>query len=172
MNLDRKAVFSNLFAMDVIVHSLSDENLMEGWLASRVPDGCDSIQSIEEHYSYMTDEELAEEYENTAKHFAQLVKSATKDGYAKWTSVGWNAPQKNPVITTEPRFKNGQIVHLRNTRFWKVGKDTYKVEPSMNFIIVDTRKNIFDFKRTVYDIQNENIGTIAVDECEIARTVQ
>ena len=172
MNLDRDAIFKNLFAMDTIVHSLSDENLMEGWLSSYVPDGCDSIEDIEEHYSYMTDEELAEEYENAAKYFAQLVKSATKDGYAKWTSVGWKSPQeKSAVITTEPRFKTGQQVCLRQTRFWNVGKKTYEIGPDIRFIIVDTRENIFDSKKTVYDIQNENIGTIAVEESEIAKAL-
>jgi hypothetical protein len=40
----------------------------------------------------------------------------------------------------------------------------------MNFIVVDTRENIFDSKKTVYDIQNENIGTISVDEEEIAKS--
>ena len=170
MSLDRNAIFKNLFAMDTIVHSLSDEDLMEGWLANHVPDGCDSIKDIEEHYSYMTDEELAEEYENTAKYFARIVKEATKDGYDKWTSVGWIQPQKSPVITTEPRFKAGQKVHLKQIRFWNVGKHTYEVKPDMNFIIVDTRENIFDSKKTVYDIMNENIGTISVDEDEIAKS--
>jgi len=170
MNLDRDAIFKNLFAMDTIVHSLSDEDLMEGWFANHVPDGCDSIKDIEEYYSYMTDEELAEEYENTAKYFAKLVKSATKDGYDKWTSVGWIQPQKSTVITTEPRFKAGQKVHLKQIRFWNVGKNTYEVKPDMNFIIVETRKNIFDSKKTVYDIMNENIGTISVDEDEIVKS--
>ena len=170
MSLDRNAIFKNLFAMDTIVHSLSDGDLMEGWFTNHVPDGCDSIQDIEEHYSYMTDEELAEEYENTAKYFARLVKEATKDGYDKWTSVGWIQPQKSPVITTEPRFKAGQKVHLKQIRFWNVGKHTYEVKPDMNFIVVDTRENIFDSKKTVYDIQNENIGTISVDEDEIAKS--
>lgn len=171
MNFDRDAIFKNLFAMDTIVHSLSDEDLVEGWLANHIPDGCNSVQDVEDNYSYMTDEELAEEYENTAKYFAQLVKSATKDGYAKWTSVGWKSPQeKSAVITTEPRFKVGQKVCLRQTRFWNVGKKTYEIGPDIKFIVLETRENIFDSKKTVYDIMNENIGTISVDEDEIAKS--
>lgn len=173
MSLDRNAIFKNLFAMDTIVHSLSDENLVEGWLANYVPDGCESIEDIKEHYFYMTDEELSDEYEITAKYFACLVKEATKYGYDKWTSVGWIQPQNNLATDTEPKFepkfKLGQYVHLTQTRFWNVGKHTYEVKPDMKFIVVDMRENIFDSKKTVYDIQNENIGTISVDETEIEK---
>lgn len=170
MNINRKAIFENLFAMDTIVHSLSDEDLIENWLANHVPDGCDTLQDIEDNYSYMTDEELAEEYENTAKCFAKLVKIATSDGYAKWTSpvCGGQPQTRTETVATEPKFKVGQQVCLRQTKYWNVGKNTFKIDPDVKFIVLEVRENIFDSKKSVYDIRNETIGTITVDEHDIA----
>lgn len=65
------------------------------------------------------------------------------------------------------KFKIGQIVHFRHRKFWNIGKRTQEIPADVKFIVIDSRENIFDSKKTVYDIVNESIGTLSVDEWDI-----
>lgn len=67
----------------------------------------------------------------------------------------------------KPKFKIGQIVHFRHKTFWNVGKKTHEIPSDMKFIVIDSRKHIFEPDKTVYDVQNENIGTLSVDEWDM-----
>ena len=72
-------------------------------------------------------------------------------------------------MKNKSKYVAGQLVHFRNRKFVNIGKlVTVDVTPNIVFIVTETRENIFHPDLTVYTIVNERIGTIAVDECEIA----
>ena len=71
-------------------------------------------------------------------------------------------------MKNKSKYVAGQLVHFRNRKFVNVGKDTVDVTPDIMFIVTETRENIFHPDLSVYTIVNERIGTITIDECEIA----
>ena len=87
-NFDRERALINIYSMNNIIRSLSDEELMESWLMNGVPDGSETLDDIKDVYGLYDDNELMYEYEELTHLFARIVKSAVKDGYDMWTFIG------------------------------------------------------------------------------------
>ena len=87
-NFDRERALINIYSMNNIIRSLSDEELMESWLTNGVPDGSETLDDIKDVYGLYDDNELMYEYEELTHLFARIVKSAVKDGYDMWTFIG------------------------------------------------------------------------------------
>lgn len=87
-NFDRERALINIYSMNNIIRSLSDEELMESWLMNGVPDGSETLDDIKDVYGLYDDNELMYEYEELTHLFARIVKSAVKDGYYMWTFIG------------------------------------------------------------------------------------
>ena len=87
-NFDRERALINIYSMNNIIRSLSDEELMERWLMNGVPDGSETLDDIKDVYGLYDDNELMYEYEELTHLFARIVKSAVKDGYDMWTFIG------------------------------------------------------------------------------------
>ena len=87
-NFNREQAFINIYSMNNIIRSLSDEELMESWLMNGVPDECITLEDIKDVYDMYDDEELMNEYEELTHLFARIVKSAVEDGYNMWTFIG------------------------------------------------------------------------------------
>lgn len=94
MNFNREQALINIYSMNNIICSLNDEDLMEGWLMNGVPDGCDTLDDINDIYGDYDNEELMERYEELTHLFARIVKSAVNDGYDMWTYVGQKIEKK------------------------------------------------------------------------------
>ena len=90
-HLNRKMVYRNLWAMNVIIHSLNEEDLMGFWMQECVPDDCRSVEDVTDCYETYEDGELASEYERYARIFAKTIRVATEKGYDVWSYVGQNA---------------------------------------------------------------------------------
>lgn len=72
-------------------------------------------------------------------------------------------------MKNKSKYVAGQLVHFRNRKFVNIGRlITVDVTPDIVFIVTETRENIFHPDLSVYTIVNEHIGTITIDECEIA----
>ena len=93
-NFNREHAFINIYSMNNIIRSLSDEELMESWLMNGVPDECITLEDIKDVYD-IYDEELMYEYEELTHLFARIVKSAVKDGYEMWTFIGQKIEKKD-----------------------------------------------------------------------------
>ena len=78
--LNRRRMLDVIHAMDVVMRSLNDENLMYEWLAFGVPDGTNEQSDVDELYGDQSDGELENDYEELAAIFAILVKAAVEDG--------------------------------------------------------------------------------------------
>ena len=87
-NFDREQALINIYSMNNIIRSLSDEELMESWLMNGVPDGSETLDDIKDVYGLYDDNELMYEYEELTHLFARIVKSAVKDGYDMWAFIG------------------------------------------------------------------------------------
>ena len=94
-DFNREQAFINIYSMNNIIRSLSDEDLVLGWLMNGVPDGCDSLEDIKDVYGDDDNDELMERYEELTHLFARIVKSAVKDGYEMWTFIGQKIEKKD-----------------------------------------------------------------------------
>ena len=93
-DFNREQAFINIYSMNNIIRSLSDEELMESWLMNGVPDDCIALEDIKDVYDIYDDEELMYEYEELTHLFARIVKAAVKDGYEMWTFIGQKIEKK------------------------------------------------------------------------------
>ena len=80
MTINRRRMLDVIHAMDVIMRSLSDEDLAYEWLASGVPDGTNEQSDVDEFYGDQPDEELENDYEELAALFAKFAKAAVEYG--------------------------------------------------------------------------------------------
>ena len=80
----KEQLLEKIHAMNVIMTSLSDEDLLMPWLEEGVPDGTDTLEDVKDVYGYMTDEELKEEFKSLSILFAKIVRSAIEDGISGW----------------------------------------------------------------------------------------
>lgn len=94
MNFNREQSLINIYSMNNIIMSLSDDDLIGVWMMYGVPDGCDTLDDIEDIYGDYDNEELMERYEELTHLFARIVKSAVKDSYVMWTYIGQKIEKK------------------------------------------------------------------------------
>lgn len=73
--LDHRAMESRaeaLFAMDLLMKHLNDENDQEGWLMNGVPDGAPPLQMTQEQLEYY--EQFVDGFEEITEIFARIVR--------------------------------------------------------------------------------------------------
>lgn len=78
--LNRRRMLDVIHAMDVIMRSLNDEDIVGEWLEFGVPDGSNTQTDIDAEYGCYEDYELESEFENLADLFARIVKYAYGNG--------------------------------------------------------------------------------------------
>lgn len=93
-DFNREQAFINIYSMNNIIRSLSDEELMESWLVNGVPDGSETLDDIKAVYGCYDDNELMYEYEALTHLFGRIVKAAVEDGYEMWTFIGQKLKRK------------------------------------------------------------------------------
>ena len=61
-----------LCAMDVLMHHLNDEDMIEGWLENGVPDGAPPLRLTQEQLGYYA--QFVDDFEEMTKIFARTVR--------------------------------------------------------------------------------------------------
>lgn len=61
-----------LFAMDLLMHHLNDEDDIEGWLMNGVPDGAPPMRMTQDQMEYY--EQFVDDFEDIVKLFARIVR--------------------------------------------------------------------------------------------------
>ena len=76
---ERERIIELLWAMNVCVQALNDENLCEVWWSYGVPNGCNNLDEVREMYwsSEEDDEDLVQESEEIFLLFARIMRTAT-----------------------------------------------------------------------------------------------
>lgn len=78
--LNRRRMLDVIHAMDVIMRSLNDEDVVGEWLQFGVPDGSNTQTDVDMEYGCLEDYALESEFEYLADLFARIVKYAYGNG--------------------------------------------------------------------------------------------